>query len=113
MRLYICKDGSFAGTQAEAKAKGKDFILAEVPTEKAGLIEYLNNLVGEANQLRHDIAVEVGAAPDHPLETPPLVVVGETYTEKGNRFEDEFAAMPIATQLHYAALAMENARAAL
>jgi hypothetical protein len=48
MRLYICIDGSYAGTQADAKAKGRGFTEEEVPTDKAGLIAYLNQLVDEA-----------------------------------------------------------------
>lgn len=47
MNLYICIDGSFAGTQADAKAKGKGWTAVEVPTDKAGLIAYLNGMVDE------------------------------------------------------------------
>ena len=50
MRLYICADGSYVGTQAEAKAKGKGWMLEEVPTDKEGLIEYLN-----ANRHLHEL----------------------------------------------------------
>lgn len=39
MRLYERTDGTIAGTQAEA---GKGFTQIEVPTDKAGLIDYLN-----------------------------------------------------------------------
>jgi hypothetical protein len=42
MKLYQCRDGSYTGTQAEAKAKGPGWRQEEVPTDKAGLIDYLN-----------------------------------------------------------------------
>lgn len=41
MRLYICTDGSYAGTQADA---GKGWTQVEVPTDKPGLLGYLNGL---------------------------------------------------------------------
>lgn len=42
MRLYTNKDGSWAGTQADAKKLDGSFELAEVPTDKATLLEFLN-----------------------------------------------------------------------
>jgi hypothetical protein len=45
---------------------------------------------------------------DQPLT--PAQPKPESYGAKACRFEDEFDAMPLATQLHYAARAMENAR---
>lgn len=42
MRLYKTRDGTFYGTQAEAKKADKKFQQVEVPTDKAGLIKYLN-----------------------------------------------------------------------
>lgn len=47
MRLYICIDGSYAGTQADANAKGRGWTQEEVPTDKAGLLAYLNGMVDE------------------------------------------------------------------
>ena len=41
MRLYRTNDGQWAGTQADAKKIGK-FEQIEVPTDKAGLLEFLN-----------------------------------------------------------------------
>ena len=46
MRLYKTANGKFAGTQADAKADGgKGWKPLEVPTDKYGLIGFLNNLV--------------------------------------------------------------------
>jgi hypothetical protein len=44
MRLYLTAAGVYAGTQAEAKRDGKGWQLEEVPTDKYGLIDYLNAL---------------------------------------------------------------------
>jgi hypothetical protein len=40
MRLYVNSKGQWAGTQAEAKKIGAS--VAEVPTDKPGLLEFLN-----------------------------------------------------------------------
>ena len=42
MNLYLTADGRYVGTQAEAKAAGKGWTPETVPTDKEGLIEYLN-----------------------------------------------------------------------
>jgi hypothetical protein len=100
VRLYIRTDGSYAGTQADA---GKGWKLEEVPTDKPGLLAYLNAMVGSD---------PAPMALRSPVEAPPAAI-RPGYAEKSARFEDEFSAMPLALQLHFAALAMENARDAL
>jgi len=42
MKLYKTPDGQFHGTQADARKADRDFQQVEVPTDKAGLIAYLN-----------------------------------------------------------------------
>lgn len=42
MRLYRTVDGIYVGTQFEAKRDGKGWKLVEVPTDKQGLIDWLN-----------------------------------------------------------------------
>ena len=44
MNLYLTADGRYVGTQAEAKKAGKGWTPETVPTDKEGLIEYLNAL---------------------------------------------------------------------
>ncbi len=43
MKLYIA-NGTYVGTQADAKAITKQFTEVDVPTDKAGLIAYLNHV---------------------------------------------------------------------
>lgn len=42
MRLYVSKNNQWTGTQSDAKALGS-FDQIEVPTDKPGLMEFLNN----------------------------------------------------------------------
>ena len=42
MKLYKTPDGQFHGTQVDARKADRDFQQVEVPTDKAGLITYLN-----------------------------------------------------------------------
>jgi hypothetical protein len=79
MRLYICIDGSFAGTQAEANAKGRGWTQVEVPTDKAGLIDYLNGMVDEA---RGACAQAVPKASPSP---PPPPIMAATVTRDTQR----------------------------
>jgi hypothetical protein len=44
MNLYLTADGRYVGTQAEAKKAGKGWTPETVPTDKEGLIDYLNAL---------------------------------------------------------------------
>ena len=117
MRLYRVSGQSAAerrewvGTQADAKARSKErggfFDLVEVPTDKDGLIAYLNGMEAPAELSRDEI---LHSNTPEAQEAAKRLMQPESYAAKSLRFEDEFAAMPLATQLHYAALAMENAR---
>lgn len=49
MNLYLTADGRYVGTQAEAKKAGKGWTPETVPTDKEGLIEYLNDMTVTAS----------------------------------------------------------------
>tara|TARA_B110000046_G_scaffold183833_1_gene220848 strand:- start:280 stop:639 length:360 start_codon:yes stop_codon:yes gene_type:complete len=53
MRLYTDNKGAWAGTQSDAKSDfGTDYALAEVPTDKPTLLEFLNEYqVGHADAI--------------------------------------------------------------
>lgn len=110
MKTYVIF-GRYYGTQAEAKAAAKandvkfnpEDDTVEVPTDKDGLIDYLNKLASQIAGPLNENAVEeyttVVERQDPPVaESAPLV------------FEEQFEAMPIAQQLHYASIALERAR---
>lgn len=111
-------------TQAEAKALDPNFERIDIPTDHDGLKAYVQALWDENHQLRQggvvSVAPPVGELPereemaatsppppvDHPAREAP-------YTTQSISFEDAFDGMPLALQLHYAALALENARSAI
>jgi hypothetical protein len=108
VRLYVTPAGRWTGTQAEAKELGRDdggWQQRDVPTDKEGLLDFLNRHgVGEQD----DIARSTNGFP--PRQAEPAPPAASNYTEQAIRFEDAFAAMPLALKLHFAALAMEEAR---
>lgn len=105
MRLYQIRDiGFWLGTQAEAKAASKEHGLpwneCDVPTDKAGLMAFL---------AEHQVGKPSGIA--RPIAPPP--VADTSKPGLAPMPEDAFEALPLAMQLHLAALALENARSRL
>ena len=96
MRLYKTPLGQWAGTQSDARifkaTHGVGYEQVEVPTDKPSLLAWLN-------------AHEVGGVKPSPVDVAPPV---ETHAQLMT--EDQFEALPLAMQLHLAALALENAR---
>lgn len=77
MRLYVSTDGVWTGTQADAKAHAKDTGLrwteVEVPTDKAGLMGFLNDhSVGRIEAVKQPPAPVVDVIP---VEKPAQVMV--------------------------------------
>lgn len=107
MRLYLTAAGVYAGTQQEAKADGKGWRLEEVPTDKQGLIAYLNVLkfdtMGETKAPDPVAEGYGGIDPHAPPQQPDRVT-------QAIAFEDGFEKMSLTLKLHFAALAMEAAR---
>lgn len=103
MKLYITAAGHYVGTQADAKAEGKGWRQVEVPTDKAGLLDYLNR--NWANNPADEAEIE---------DTTEIVaeIANNTvsYAHQAVAFEDAFAKMSLSEKLHYGALAMEAAR---
>lgn len=104
MKLYLTTAG-YVGTQAEAKRFDKDFEQVEVPTDKDGLIKYLNGL-HNAVQDKHDQLV---AASPPPGVFEALV----NYSEQTVALDEAVANAPLAQRLTWAAIAIEDARTAL
>lgn len=99
MKLYETARGHFAGTQkladtvAHRDGSGKgNWKQIDVPIDKPGLINWLNNRQIEAPPTAEPSSV----APSSPTAEPIR--------------EDTFEALPLPVQLHLAALAIENAR---
>lgn len=69
MKLYRTNAG-FHGTQAEAKGFDKNYEQVEVPTDKPGLLAFLNQL-DNAQQDREDHYTTVVERQDPPIEDEP------------------------------------------
>lgn len=111
MKLYIAA-GQYVGTQAEAKAIDKTgFEQVEVPTDKEGLIAYLNGLAhtGALGEYTRDEYTPVVARQDPAIDASALL----DRTEASIGFDDAWQGFPLARKLHFAAMACEDARASL
>lgn len=95
MKLYIHDRMYYRpGTQPKGATK------VDVPTDTNGLVDFLNG---------YGTGVSTRLTEAH----PPMVVELSPFAEnllKPIAMEDAFAALPLATKLHYAALALEEAR---
>ena len=107
MKLYLCQDGTYVGTQADAKLRGKHFEQIEVPTDKEGLLAYLNQFVNAVEDLRPDEPVKDVNEDIHPERAPSR----PSYTAQSLDLDDQWESLPLARKLHFAALAVEDARA--
>lgn len=108
MKLYIA-NGLYVGTQAEAKAITKDYSQVEVPTDKPGLIEYLNSTQIDADK-HQDLADEftnVYERQDPPVDNDPFVI-GDTVD-----LDTLFDRAPISHRLRLAVGAIDAADAAI
>jgi hypothetical protein len=89
MKLYLTANRFWTGTQADAKLYGKDVEQIEVPTDKPGLVAWLqeewNGFYAEVERLKGEAPAEAprpeGVAPpvpDQPMATrPPVPVSGD------------------------------------
>jgi hypothetical protein len=66
MKFYLAA-GRLVGTQAEAKERDKQFVTHEIPTDKDGLMAYVNNLLEQID--RHANLAKAEA-----INTPPITV---------------------------------------
>lgn len=103
MKLYIA-NGQYVGTQADARAINKQFDEAEVPVDKAGLIDYLNRYTPIGFLQSEDEFTTVVERQDQPMPS---------YADRTIAIDEVWEALPLARKLHFAAMAMEDARTAL
>lgn len=106
MKLYLTAAGVYAGTQIEAKRDGKGWTPEEVPTDKQGLIDYLNALKHSEPTVT---ALADGARETQDEVDQRTLPPAPSYAHQSVAFDDEFDAMGLRRQLGYAARAMNNA----
>lgn len=96
MIFYLTNGSALCGTQAEARDLDKHFVQVDVPTDKAGLMAYINELYART--------VEPS---EPPVFMPPPA---PAYTIKTLEIDKVFQNLPLAHQLSLASLALEKAR---
>jgi hypothetical protein len=115
MIFYLALDDEgrrqLRGTQADAKAVNRNFEQIDIPTDKAGLMAFVQELYNEIdNSGTHPGDPDLLAPEPEPVLDPRPVPVVETYTATSVSLDEQFAKLPLAHKLHFAALAMEDAR---
>jgi len=121
MKLYLANT-VFYGTQAEAKKADKNFVQVDVPTDKEGLIGYLNANYAHANvdfddlnadRVVKDINEDIEPALRVAIPAQPGNVRTRFYADHTLSLDEAFANAPLAHRLTLACLALEDARDAI
>lgn len=104
MKLYIA-NGTYCGTQADAKAISKEFETVDVPVDKAGLIDYLNGIT--PCPLDHTPNAETIEA----MNEVRAATGGPSIPAAGSDLDEAFAKAPIGQRLRLAVTAIDTADA--
>ena len=113
--IFYKAAGLLVGTQADAKAIDRAFVQVDVPTDKAGLMSYINDLLSQIAAASNEPPANAEAAPQTVTASPapPITRVEPNYTERSIKIDEMFEELPLGKQLHLACLALENARSRL
>lgn len=123
MKLYLA-NGIYVGTQAEAKKLDKNFTPVEVPTDKEGLIAYLNQyqvdrdlyhqyVEDAGDRVVKDINEDIDPSLRVAIPAQPGNARTQFYTDHTLSLDEAFANAPLAHRLTLACLALEDARDAI
>ncbi|WP_037500621.1 hypothetical protein [Sphingomonas jaspsi] len=110
MIFYLCNGNTLRGTQADAKAIDRDFEQIDIPTDKAGLMHFINGLYDQigAASVENDF-LSGGSAPEAAPRAVPAPVL-PSYLDASLKIEEQFEQLPLAHQLLLAHGAIERAR---
>lgn len=106
MKLYRTEEGKFYGRRADA---GKDAVIVEVPTDANGLATFLT-AYRSAIYRECDRADMAGDQFETVVERQDPQTPGPIIRNEAPDIHELWAGLPISTQLHFAALAVEEAR---
>jgi hypothetical protein len=96
-------------TQADARAINKNFEQVDVPVDKPGLHVWLNAMQQKLDEERSETF-------EHGFDAGAQRVINSqpepdpSYTNWSVKLDEEWDKLPLAHQLHFAAMAMERAR---
>lgn len=96
-------------TQAEARTIDQDFVQIDIPTDKPGLRDAIQELLTEIDEKsvsKEPESQEINPEPSEAVSAPKQDVQLSTREQ----FEEAWNSFPLALQLHYASLAMEEAQ---
>lgn len=119
MRLYKTDMGGWAGTQADARklalSDGSEGLWkqVEVPTDKPGLLAFLNDPFAWSPDSEAAPVMSRDQQLDQGYSLDGTKAGNLSHAESLVLFEDEFEAFPLARKLHFAELALAEARSAI
>ena len=109
MKFYwIPGEHRFVSTQPEAKASGLPWERVEISTAHDDLRNMLNEL--HAKIAAGGVVPVEGSADAKHAPAPLPKAVAPTYAAQSMTFQEGFETMPLPLKLHYASLALEEAR---
>lgn len=98
------------GTQADAKAVNKNFEQVDIPTDKAGLMAFVQKLYDDIYDLEREALTDDDAPTNRGGVEEAGFIPEPSYIQQSIDLDTQFEELPLARQLHFAAVAMENAR---
>lgn len=105
-RWHRTQDDARRAARSASGGGASVFDIVEVPTDQKGLLHYLTEReIGDEMVRLGVTAAYVDASP--PAPAAPSVAL------QSLQMDEAFDALPLARQLHFAAIAMENARASI
>jgi hypothetical protein len=107
MIFYVARNAAGArcleGTQADAAKVNRVFVQLDIPTDKAGLRDFVQDLFDQIDGGGCALPVAVPVTAPAPAPAPH-------HAAQAVALEDAWERLSLAEQLHFAALAMERAR---
>jgi hypothetical protein len=105
--FYLVNGNELAPTQADARKLDPSFTQIDVPTDKVGLMGYINQLLGNSAGFTDRDESEPTVEVQPVIQT---VVLPASYSLKSTEVDAAFQNLPLTHQLTLASLALEKAR---
>jgi hypothetical protein len=106
MKFYVARENGHRflhHRKDDAKAQDRNFETIDVPTDLNGLKSFIQELYSEIDTATDLMVMSAEPAPPPPAAKP-------SYVDQSVNWDALFPTLPLAHQLHFAAMAMENAR---
>lgn len=120
MIFYVALDENghrqLRGTQADARAVNKQFEQIDIPTDKAGIMAYVQELFSQVDGVPHPLVQmvqldeELGLYDDEKVGEPEPAPTPTPAPRNADEIEDLWPNLPLAFRFHLCSLTMEDAR---